>query len=76
MKYQLSQNYDVDNRYRGLERAVDDTAAKNFLNEYVGRMREEQKPNYGSDAATEDRFIINGAGGNNYSFRNSFRVKQ
>jgi hypothetical protein len=39
-------------------------------------MREEQKPNYGSDLGTEDKFVVSGPGSASYSFRNAFRAKQ
>ena len=35
MKPQLSQDYNVDNRYRGMEQAQDNTRAKQFLDQYI-----------------------------------------
>lgn len=71
-----SQTYNVDARYSGGKGAVDNEAGKAFLATYVNRMREEQKPGYGSDLGTEDKFIVNGPGSASYSFRNGFRAKQ
>jgi hypothetical protein len=76
MKPQLSQDYNVDGRYTAGKNAVDNDAGKAFLATYINRMREEQKPQYGSDLATEDKFVVNGPGSASYSFRNGFRAKQ
>ncbi len=76
MKPQLSQTYNVDARYTAGKGALDNSAGKAFLNSYISRMREEQKPGYGSDLGNEDRFIVNGPGSASYSFRNSFRATQ
>lgn len=76
MKAQQSQTYNVDNRYSAAKGAVDNTAAQAFLTTYTNRMREEQKPQYGSDLATEDKFIVQGPGSASYSFRNAFRATQ
>jgi hypothetical protein len=65
MKPQLSQTYNVDSRY-----------SEAFVSTFINRMREEQKPEYGSDLGTEDKFIVNGPGSASYSFRNAFRAKQ
>lgn len=76
MKPQLSQTYNVDGRYTAGKDSVDNAAGKAFLTTYINRMREEQKPGYSSDLATEDKFIVNGPGSASYSFRNAFRAKQ
>lgn len=76
MKPQLSQDYNVDSRYSEGKGALDNAAGKAFLATYVNRMREEQKPGYGADLGTEDRFIMNGPGSASYSFQNAFRAKQ
>lgn len=76
MKPQLSQTYNVDSRYSEGKRALDNDAGKAFVATFINRMREEQKPGYGSDLGTEDKFIVNGPGSASYSFRNAFRAKQ
>lgn len=76
MKAQLSQDYNVDNRYAAAKGAVDNTAGRAFLTTYINRMKEERKPQYGSDLATEDKFVVQGPGSASYSFRNAFRATQ
>jgi len=76
MKPQLSQTYNVDGRYTAGKNSVDNAAGKAFLTTYINRMREEQKPDYGSDLVNEDRFVVNGPGSASYSFRNAFRATQ
>jgi len=76
MKPQLSQDYKVDARYKGGKESVDNSAGLAFVTSYINRMREEQKPQYGSDLGQEDRFIVQGPGSANYSFRNAFRATQ
>jgi len=76
MKPQLSQTYNVDGRYTAGKNSVDNTAGNAFLTTYINRMREEQKPDYGSDLVNEDRFVVNGPGSASYSFRNAFRATQ
>ena len=76
MNPQLSQDYTVDSRYSEAKNALDNAPGKAFLTTFINRMREEQKPGYGSDLGTEDRYIVNGAGGANYTFKNGFKAKQ
>ena len=68
MKPQLSQDYNVDNRYRGMEQAQDNTRAKQFLDEYIERRRAEAEPNMKYERAQEDRFQFQSA-----RFKNLFR---
>jgi hypothetical protein len=44
MKTQFRHSYEVDNRYKGLERAADASNAQNFLKSYIGRLREKGFP--------------------------------
>lgn len=76
MKPQLSQDYNVDSRYRGLQNARDNDAGKAFVNSYIQRRQEEGAVNNSAEKQTEDRFIVVGPGSANYSFRNAFRAKQ
>jgi len=76
MKPQLSQTYNVDGRYTAGKNAVHNEAGKAFLATYINRMREAQRPQYGSDLATEDKFVVQGPGSASYSFRNAFRATQ
>lgn len=68
MKPQLSQDYNVDNRYRGMEQAQDNTRAKQFLDQYIERRRAEAEPNMKYERAQEDRFQFVGT-----KFKNLFR---
>lgn len=68
MKPQLSQDYNVDNRYRGMAQAQDNTRGEQFLEQYLERRRAEAEPNMSSERAMEDRFLFDGG-----SFRNLFR---
>ena len=76
MKPQFSQTYNVDGRYTAGKNSVDNAAGNAFLTTYINRMREERKPDYGSDLVNEDRFVVNGPGSASYSFRNAFRATQ
>jgi hypothetical protein len=68
MKPQLSQDYNVDNRYRGMEQAQDNTRAKQFLDQYIERRRAEAEPNMKYERAQEDRFQFESS-----KFKNLFR---
>jgi len=69
MKPQLSQDYNVDSRYRGMGAAQDNSAGLNFVSQYIERRRAEAEPNVQSERREEDRFRFDG----NTSFRNLFR---
>jgi hypothetical protein len=69
MKPQLSQDYNVDNRYRGLERAADNEAGRKFVEGYISARRQRAEPNMKSELAQEDVFNFDG----NIRFRNLFR---
>lgn len=75
MKAQLSQDYNVDARYKGGKGSIDNSAGKAFVNRYIQNRREADRPNMASERQTEDRFIIRGPGDAGYSFRNGFRAK-
>jgi len=76
MQAQLSQNYKVDGRYSQTRGAQDNTRALQFLQDAVNRRRAEQEPQYKLDQDTENKFIMQGPGSANYTFRNSFRATQ
>jgi len=69
MKPQLSQDYNVDSRYRGMGQAQDNSAGLNFVNQYIERRRTQAEPNMKSELREEDRYNFDG----NTSFRNLFR---
>lgn len=64
-----SSGYQVDNRYQGLGRVVDNDKAKTFLDRYA------RKPgaNLEADRREDNRFVVSAPGwGSNYEFRNAF----
>lgn len=76
MKVQLSQDYDVDARYKGGKGSIDNSAGKAFVNRYIQNMQEASRPNMEAERQTEDRFIVRGPGDAGYSFRNAFRASK
>ena len=74
MNRQLSQDYDVDSRYRGSKYALDNSAGKAFVMKFLKERQESKEIPYGPDLRTEDRFIVAGPGESNYSYRNAFRA--
>lgn len=76
MKPQLSQDYNVDARYTGGKNSVDNNSGKAFVSKYIGRMREEKKPDIKSELREDDRFNVVGPGDASYTFKNGFRAKQ
>jgi hypothetical protein len=63
MTSKLSQNYGVDNRYRGLEEAQDNDAGKRFLSQYMKRDRKASAPDITSQRQGDDRFVFVAEGG-------------
>ena len=71
MKSQLSQEYDVDNRYRGFEKdpdtglalAADNEAGKRFLAQFIERDRLQEKNNIESERREDNRFTFAAQGG-------------
>lgn len=74
MNPKLSQDYDVDARYTGGKGSVDNTAAKQFLGDYIDLMRAARNENMEPELASEDRFVMSGPGDTKYSFRNDFKA--
>lgn len=91
MKTQTSTSYKVDNRYRGLEEAVDDRSGARFLQSYLERKRISDTNPQGQKKEMENKFILGGMGGTvpvssingnlgntdaRYAFKNLFRASQ
>lgn len=76
MRPELSQDYTVDSRYKGGKRAVDNSAGKAFVMSFLERRRASQEPNLSEERQVENRFIVQGPGDTNYSFKNAFRVSR
>lgn len=90
MKPQGSQDYGVDNRYRGMKPAQDNNAGQHFLNQYIQQKRVLDKAPVGDRPQKEGRFVMPAMGGTipvsslpqsnisntdaQYSFRNAFRA--
>lgn len=73
MDSQLSQDYSVDSRYRGLNQAEDANEAKEFVKTFLKRRTKSEKPSFSSDLIQEDRFFVAGPGQSQYTFKNAFR---
>ena len=76
MQQQFSQNYNVDNRYKGHEEAVDNTSGKRFLKQYLEQKSLGDSDNVEAQRYEDNRFIIAGPGAGTSRFRNEFRTKQ
>lgn len=63
MAENLSQNYGVDNRYRGLEDAADDQKGPQFLAQYLKQRKASQTDNITDQRRADDRFVLAGEGG-------------
>jgi hypothetical protein len=89
MRPQTSTTHGVDNRYRGVERAIDDNSGVKFLQKYIERKRESDINRIGNTREHQGRFVFGGMGGtvstaqmptqitntdSRISFRNPFRV--
>jgi len=71
MNLDLSQDYTVDSRYRGISRAQDNTAGKQFVSAFLKRRNLEKEPT-AQELRQEDRFFVSGPGDTQYTFRNGF----
>lgn len=74
MRNQLSQNYKVDSRYRGLKNAQDNDKGLDFALNYLQAAKDNKK--IVSDNEAVNRFTVSGPGDAVYSFLNSFRARQ
>jgi hypothetical protein len=76
MQTQLSQDYNVDARYRGLKQSVDNAAGLKFVKSYIQRHKNQTQPEITADRATENRFLMSGPGDAVYGFRNPFQASK
>lgn len=72
----LSQNYNVDSRYRGMKNAQDNRRALDFALSYINKRNAERRDLTADDLNLEDRFVVAGPGEETYSFRNAFRASK
>ena len=63
MAKELSQLYDVDNRYREAKGVSDNTAGKRFVKEFIARDKELAKDPVEPSRREDDRFILPAQGG-------------
>lgn len=71
MNPDLSQDYNVDSRYRGMSRAQDNETGRQFVKAFLKRRNQEKEP-IAAELRQEDRFFISGPGDDQYTFRNGF----
>lgn len=76
MKPQLSQDYNVDARYKGGKGSVDNAAGKAFVNNYLKRREQSQQPQITEDRQQDNRIVMSGPGDSTYSFKNGFRASK
>jgi hypothetical protein len=72
MNHQSSTDYDVDNRYRGAERAIDNEQGKRAAARAVAQRRLAQRSTLEQDRKEDDRFVVSGPGDATYSFKNAY----
>lgn len=76
MKKQLSQDYSVDSRYKGMERVIDNTAGKAFALSFIKRRNAAQAALSPADESQDGKFTVSGPGDGTYGFRNAFRASK
>jgi hypothetical protein len=72
MNHQSSTDYDVDNRYRGAERAIDNEQGKRAAARAVAQRRLAQRSPLEQERKEDDRFVVSGPGDATYSFKNAY----
>jgi hypothetical protein len=72
MNHQSSTDYDVDNRYRGAERAIDNEQGKRAAAKAIAQRRLAQRSPLEQDRKEDDRFVVSGPGDATYSFKNAY----
>lgn len=74
MEQELSQDYTVDSRYRGLDQAQDNNRGKRIALSYLKAFKKSKDEP--SEKIQENRFTVAGPGQGVYSFLNAFRARQ
>ena len=72
MSLQNSTDYDVDNRYHGVKRALDNESGKRTEARALARRRIEQRSSLTQDRKEDGRFLVSGPGDAMYSFKNAY----
>ena len=72
MSHESSTDYDVDNRYRGVQGASDNNQGKRAAARAMAQRRVAQRANLTEERKEDGRFIVSGPGDATYSFRNAY----
>ena len=72
MNHQSSTDYDVDNRYSGVERALDNEQGKRAAARSMAKRRLAQRSSEAQNRKEDDRFVVSGPGDATYSFKNAY----
>jgi hypothetical protein len=72
MNHQSSTDYGVDNRYRGVEGALDNEQGKRAAARAVAQRRLSQRSTLAQNRKEDDRFVVSGPGDATYSFKNAY----
>ena len=72
MSLQTSTDYDVDNRYHGAQRALDNSSGKRAAAKALAQRRVEQRSSLTQDRKEDNRFVVSGPGDATYSFKNAY----
>lgn len=72
MSLQTSTDYGVDNRYHGVQKAIDDAPSKRAAAKAVAQRRIEQRSTLTQDRKEDNRFVVSGPGDATYSFKNAY----
>jgi hypothetical protein len=76
MNHQSSTDYGVDNRYRGVERALDNEQGKRAAAKAVAQRRLSQRSTLTQNRKEDDRFVVSGPGDATYSFKNAYGAQR
>jgi hypothetical protein len=72
MSLQTSTDYDVDNRYQGVKRALDNVPGKRAAAKALAQRRVDKRSSLTQERKEDDRFLVSGPGDATYSFKNAY----
>lgn len=72
MSHQSSTDYEVDNRYRGVQKASDNEQGRRAAARSIAKRRLAQRSTLEQDRKEDDRFVVSGPGDATYSFKNAY----
>jgi hypothetical protein len=76
MDTQTGTGYTVDNRYRNVKGASDNTASVQFLNRFIENHRQNQNTGIAQQRKEDNRFVVSGPGNTMYTFKNAYNSQQ